>query len=40
MQRIKVDILYEEGCRASVLKVTDGKDPDDFVKSQRQAGFS
>jgi DNA primase len=34
-----LDILYKEGCRASVLKVTDGKDPDDFVKSQGRQAF-
>ncbi len=34
-----LDILYEEGCRASVLKVSDGKDPDDFVKSHGRQAF-
>lgn len=34
-----IDILYEEGCRAKVLKVTDGKDPDEFVKMNGKAAF-
>ena len=27
-----LDILYQEGLKARVLRVTDGKDPDEFVK--------
>ncbi|MDO4485385.1 MAG: DNA primase [Bacillota bacterium] len=34
-----IDILYEEGCRAKVLKVTDGKDPDEFIKSKGRNAF-
>lgn len=34
-----LDILYAEGCRARVLKVTDGKDPDEFVKKNGKAAF-
>ena len=31
-----LDILYQEGLKARVLRVTDGKDPDEFVKKKRQ----
>lgn len=34
-----LDILYREGCRAKVLKVTDGKDPDEFVKKNGRKAF-
>lgn len=34
-----LDILYREGCRARVLKVTDGKDPDEFVKKNGRKAF-
>lgn len=34
-----LDILYGEGCRAKVLKVTDGKDPDEFIKKNGRQAF-
>lgn len=34
-----LDILYKEGCRARVLKVTDGKDPDEFIKKNGRKAF-
>ncbi len=34
-----LDILYREGCRARVLKVTDGKDPDEFIKKNGRKAF-
>lgn len=34
-----LDILYKEGCRAKVLKVTDGKDPDEFIKNNGKQAF-
>ena len=34
-----VDILYDADCRARVMKVTDGKDPDDFIKSKGRGAF-
>lgn len=34
-----LDILYNEGCRAKVLKVTDGKDPDEFIKKNGSSAF-
>ncbi len=34
-----LDILYNEGCRARVLKVTDGKDPDEFIKKNGRKAF-
>ena len=34
-----LDVLYKEGCRAKVLKVTDGKDPDEFVKKNGRKSF-
>ena len=34
-----IDILYEADCKARVLKVTDGKDPDDFIKSKGRQAF-
>lgn len=34
-----LDILYAEGCRAKVLKVTDGKDPDEFIKKNGKSEF-
>jgi len=34
-----LDILYKEGCRARVLKVTDGKDPDEFIKKNGRNAF-
>lgn len=34
-----LDILYREGCRAKVLKVNDGKDPDEFIKKNGKKAF-
>jgi len=34
-----LDVLYKEGCRARVLKVTDGKDPDEFIKKNGRGAF-
>jgi len=34
-----LDILYAEGCRARVLKVNDGKDPDEFIKKNGKPAF-
>lgn len=34
-----LDVLYEAGCRARVLKVTEGKDPDEFIKSNGKNAF-
>lgn len=34
-----IDILYSEGCRAKVLKVNDGKDPDEFIKKNGKSAF-
>ncbi|MDO4745651.1 MAG: DNA primase [Bacillota bacterium] len=34
-----LDILYNEGLRAKVLKVTDGKDPDEFIKKNGRLAF-
>ncbi|MEE1170508.1 MAG: DNA primase, partial [Anaerovoracaceae bacterium] len=34
-----MDILRDEGCRVHVLKVTDGKDPDEFVKKRGKEAF-
>jgi DNA primase len=34
-----IDILYNEGCKARVLHVTDGKDPDEFVKKKGRQAF-
>lgn len=34
-----LDILYKEGCRAKVLKVNDGKDPDEFIKKNGKQAF-
>lgn len=34
-----LDILYKAECRAKVLKVTEGKDPDEFVKSKGRKAF-
>lgn len=34
-----LDILYAEGLRARVLKVTDGKDPDEFIKKNGRKAF-
>lgn len=34
-----LDILYKEGCRAKVLKVNDGKDPDEFIKKNGRQAF-
>lgn len=34
-----LDILYKKGVNTSVLKVPNGKDPDDFVKSQGRKAF-
>ncbi|MDD6310524.1 MAG: DNA primase [Firmicutes bacterium] len=35
-----VDILYKADCRVSVLKVTDGKDPDEFIKKNGRGAFA
>ena len=29
-----LDVLYKAGCRARVLKVTNGKDPDEFIRKK------
>lgn len=34
-----LDILYREACRVKVLHVTDGKDPDEFVKKNGKKAF-
>ncbi|MDD6191032.1 MAG: DNA primase [Firmicutes bacterium] len=34
-----LDILYAEGLNSKVLKVTDGKDPDEFIKKNGKAAF-
>lgn len=34
-----LDILYKEGCRARVLRVTDGKDPDEYIKRNGKKAF-
>ena len=34
-----IDILYQEDLRPRVLKVTDGKDPDEFIQSQGRQAF-
>ncbi|MCB6993686.1 DNA primase [bacterium 210820-DFI.6.37] len=34
-----IDILHREGCRVKVLHVTDGKDPDEFVKKNGRLAF-
>lgn len=34
-----IDILYSEGLRARVLKVNDGKDPDEFIKNNGRLAF-
>ncbi|MBQ0079310.1 MAG: DNA primase [Eubacterium sp.] len=34
-----IDILYGEGLVAKVMKVTDGKDPDEFVKAHGRTAF-
>lgn len=34
-----LDILYQADCRARVLKVTDGKDPDEFIKKNGRSAF-
>ncbi len=34
-----LDILYGENCAARVLKVTDGKDPDEFIKKNGRKAF-
>ena len=33
------DILYQADCQARVLRVTDGKDPDEFIQSQGREAF-
>lgn len=35
-----VDILYKADCRVSVLEVTDGKDPDEFIKKNGRGAFA
>jgi len=34
-----MDILYKEGCRVKVLHISDGKDPDDFIKKNGKQAF-
>lgn len=34
-----IDILFREGCKPKVLHVTDGKDPDEFVKKHGKEAF-
>lgn len=34
-----LDILYKEDCRAKVLVVSDGKDPDEFIKANGRDAF-
>ncbi|WP_330586946.1 toprim domain-containing protein [Aminipila terrae] len=34
-----IDILFKEGCKPKVLHVTDGKDPDEFVKKHGKDAF-
>lgn len=34
-----LDILYQADCRAKVLRVTDGKDPDEFIKKNGRNAF-
>ncbi len=34
-----MDILYKEGCKVRVLHVTDGKDPDEFVRARGKDAF-
>lgn len=34
-----MDILKAEGCRVNVLRITDGKDPDEFVKKHGKEAF-
>lgn len=34
-----IDILHGQGLKAKVLHVTDGKDPDEFIKKQGRAAF-
>ena len=35
-----IDILYGEDLRPKVLKVTDGKDPDEFIRSKGRTAFA
>ncbi len=34
-----LDILQKEGCKVRVLRVTDGKDPDEFIKKNGRKAF-
>ncbi len=34
-----LDILYREGCRAKATHVTDGKDPDEFIKAKGKEAY-
>ena len=34
-----LDVLYREDCRAKVLKVSEGKDPDEFIKKNGKKAF-
>jgi len=34
-----MDILHRKGCKVKVLHVTDGKDPDEFIKKNGKAAF-
>lgn len=34
-----MDILHKAGCKVKVLNISDGKDPDDFVKQHGKADF-
>lgn len=35
-----LDVLYNAGCRARVLRVTDGKDPDEFIRKNGRKAFA
>ena len=35
-----LDVLYKAGCRARVLKVTNGKDPDEFIRKNGRKAFA
>ncbi|MEG0829203.1 MAG: DNA primase [Anaerovoracaceae bacterium] len=34
-----LDILHKENCKVKVLQVTEGKDPDEYIKSHGKQGF-
>ncbi|MEE1038917.1 MAG: DNA primase [Eubacterium sp.] len=33
------EILHREGCKVKILHITDGKDPDDFIKAKGKAAY-